>query len=236
MRTARAIALLALALPLTHAALPADGPNQRSPKQALQPFNELIGDWKGTGTPAGSRDQFWTETLSLEWQFKGTDAWLKFAFEKSRNFTGGELRYLADKDLYQLTLRPAAKEKVPLVFTGRLKNRVLTVERKDEKANETQRLVFRMLHPERFVYHCEAKKPGRALFSKVYQVGCTRMGVEFAKGDGRPECVVSGGLGTIQVSYMGQTYYVCCSGCRNEFNADPGKYVKEFNERKRKKK
>ena len=58
----------------------------------------------------------------------------------------------------------------------------------------------------------------------------------FASGDSRPECIVSGGLGTIPVMYMGQTYYVCCSGCRTEFNADPAKYVREYNEKKAKKK
>jgi YHS domain-containing protein len=24
---------------------------------------------------------------------------------------------------------------------------------------------------------------------------------------------------------MGKTYYVCCSGCRDEFNANPQKYI-----------
>jgi YHS domain-containing protein len=37
---------------------------------------------------------------------------------------------------------------------------------------------------------------------------------------------VTGGLGTIAVSYKGQTYYVCCGGCKDAFEADPEKYVK----------
>jgi hypothetical protein len=74
------------------------------------------------------------------------------------------------------------------------------------------------------------------IYRQAYRVGCTRLGVQFASGDGRPECIVSGGLGTIPVMYMGQTYYVCCSGCRTEFNADPAKYVREYNEKKAKKK
>ena len=55
-------------------------------------------------------------------------------------------------------------------------------------------------------------------------------------GDGKPECIVSGGAGTMAVSYMGKTYYVCCSGCRSEFNESPAKYVKEYEEKKAKKK
>jgi YHS domain-containing protein len=34
--------------------------------------------------------------------------------------------------------------------------------------------------------------------------------------------------------YMGKTYYFCCSGCRDEFNASPAKYVKEYEEKQAK--
>ena len=37
------------------------------------------------------------------------------------------------------------------------------------------------------------------------------------------------------VSYKGQTYYVCCSGCRDAFHEDPERYIKEYNARKKKK-
>jgi hypothetical protein len=220
------------------ALLAGDTPTKRDPREAFQPFNDLIGSWKGTGVPAGpgGRDRFWTETLRWGWRFKGGDAWLAVSFDKSQNFTGGELRYLPDKSLYQLTLHTPAKDKGPLTFTGRLKDRTLTLESKDDKTGETQKLIFRLLHPERFLYSAEVKRAGKSFYTKLYQVGATREGVAFAKGDGRPECIVSGGLGTIPVMYMGQTYYVCCSGCRTEFNADPGKYVREYNEKKAKKK
>jgi YHS domain-containing protein len=45
---------------------------------------------------------------------------------------------------------------------------------------------------------------------------------------------VTGGLGTSTVSFGGKTYYVCCSGCRDEFNANPKKYVDEFEKNKKK--
>jgi YHS domain-containing protein len=37
---------------------------------------------------------------------------------------------------------------------------------------------------------------------------------------------VSGGAANIAVSYKGKTYYVCCTGCKDEFNANPEKYTK----------
>jgi len=64
---------------------------------------------------------------------------------------------------------------------------------------------------------------------------CNKEGVPFVAGDGKPECIVSGGAGTIAVTFQGQTYYVCCSGCRAEFNETPEKYIKEFQAKKNKK-
>ena len=49
-------------------------------------------------------------------------------------------------------------------------------------------------------------------------------------------CVVTGGLGKIAVAYKGQTYYVCCSGCKDAFEENPEKILKEFEARKAKKK
>jgi YHS domain-containing protein len=37
----------------------------------------------------------------------------------------------------------------------------------------------------------------------------------------------------MQVSYMGQTYYVCCSGCRDAFNENPAKIIAEYKARKK---
>jgi hypothetical protein len=209
-------------------ALLADTPARRSPREALQPFNDLIGSWRGTGTPAGTREEqqrgFWTETLAWEWQFKGTDAWLKLAFDKGKYFTAGELRHVPDRDEFTLKLHSTTKE--TLDFSGRLEDRNLILDR--EAKGETQRVVVTLLHANRFLYRYEVRPAGKTLFTRKYQVGATKEGVAFASGDGRPECIVSGGLGTMPVTYQGMTYYVCCSGCRTEFLEDPAKYVKEF--------
>jgi hypothetical protein len=204
----------------------------RSAKDALQVFNDLIGSWRGTGTPVGDREAqrkgFWTETLTWQWQFKGQDAWLKVAFEKSRNFTGGELRYQPEQDTFALSLQTPAKETV--TFTGPFKKKVLTLERQVNE--ETQRLVFTLLHDNRFLYRYEVRPAGKTVFAKQYGVGATKEGVPFAGGDGKPVCIVSGGLGTTAVQHMGKTYYVCCSGCRDEFRENPEKYIKEHEEKK----
>ena len=66
-------------------------------------------------------------------------------------------------------------------------------------------------------------------------MGATREGESLAGAakSNAPECVVSGGLGTMKVMHKGETYYVCCSGCLEAFKDDPEKYIKEFKEKKK---
>ena len=208
-----------------------------SQRDALKGLNVLIGEWKGTGQPEGSLREkqagFWTEGISWSWHFKGDDAWLSVAFDQGKHFKTGELRFVPDKKLFRLSLKTSADGEQ--VFEGKLDDKTLTLERDDPAAKEKQRLVFKLFHDNRFVYRFEKKRAGRASFAKVYEVGATRKGVAFAAGDATPECIVSGGKGTMTVSFKGQTYYVCCSGCRDAFQDNPEKYIKEFNEKKAKK-
>ena len=71
------------------------------PRDAFQPLNPLIGSWKGTGYPDGTREErqkgFWTETIAWEWRFDKADARLTAAFDKGKHFTRWELRYLPEK-------------------------------------------------------------------------------------------------------------------------------------------
>lgn len=233
--TALAFAVF-LTLPVSQ---PPETGKPTSPKEALQPFNVLVGSWKGTGMPEGTREEraagLWTETITWGWKFKGEDAWLTAAFEKGKYFTSGELRYLPEKQTYQLTL--TTPEKNTLVFAGQLKDNVLTLTRTDPGAKDEERLVFSLLHNNRHLYRFETRPAGSAVgFTKKYQVGATKEGVDFANVPKGPECIVSGGLGTIRVTHQGKDYWVCCSGCRDEFKADPEKYIKEAEKRAKEKK
>jgi YHS domain-containing protein len=212
-------------------------PAEKTPREALKAFNLLIGAWRATGTPEGTREEkqrgFWTESVNWEWQFKGDDAWLRFTADKGKYFVGGELRYLPAKDWFQLTLQ--TPDRASLTFAGPFKDHILTLQRLDDKTSETQRIVMSLLHDNRYVYRYEVKAKDRPLFARKYEVGVTKEGEAFAgRGDAHPECVVSGGKGTIKVVYKDQTYYVCCSGCRSAFKEDPEKYIKEFEEQKAK--
>jgi hypothetical protein len=205
-------------------------------KDALQPFNALVGSWKGSGAPEGTRDEraagAWTENIEWVWRFKGSDAWLEATLVKGKHFSKGELRYtpLVDKKSaeprYTLTL--TAPDKSTSRFVGALKEKVLTLDRTDGPADEQQRFVINLLHHNRYLYRFESRPAGTTVaFNRKFQVGATKEGVPFADVPKGPECIVSGGLGTIKVTYKGKDYWVCCTGCRDEFKADPEKYLKE---------
>ncbi len=213
-------------------------PAKKAPKEALRAFQDLIGSWKGTGLPYGSRAErdkgMWQEKIAWQWQFKGGDAWLRADLDRGKHFTRLELRYLPAGDSYRLEALTADKQKV--AFEGKLDKRRLTLDRHDPKTKQTHRLVFSLLHSNRYLYRYDLRQAEQTVFSQVYQVGCTKQGVPFAVEDRGPECIVSGGLGTMPVMYKGKTYYVCCTGCRDAFKDEPEKYIKEYEAARKKKK
>jgi hypothetical protein len=203
-----------------------------SPKEALQALNPYIGIWKGNGTSEKNSSEIWKESASWGWRFKGKDVWLTIDLENGKHFKKGEMRYLPDKGLYQLTLVDAAGKS--RVFEGAIKNTRLKLERKDKEKQETQQLqMYTAGGGVRFIYEYAVKPPNRTLFAKEFQVAMTREGETFGAGAKKAECVVTGGLGTMAVTYKGMTYYVCCSGCRDAFNEDPEKILKEYKARKK---
>lgn len=231
-----------LALAATLSLLSAGTTPPKSARAGLRPFNDLIGSWRCTGQPSGSFEEqqrnFWTETLAVEWQFKGKDAWLKLDFSQDKQsakgelrFVKGELRYRPMTDDFALTLVTPKKESH--VYTGKLNQRQLLLERREGEL--IHRLNFSLLHPNRFTYGYSTRPVAKSLITARWKVGATKEGASFATGDGSPECVVTGGKGTMAVTFQGKTYYVCCGGCRSEFNESPQKYIDEYNAKKAKK-
>ncbi len=227
-----------------HVASADDKPPKPTPREALKPFNDLIGGWKATGEPEGTPQEkqrgFWKETVNWGWKFKGDDAWIVLSIKDGKHFKSGELRYLPDKERYQLSMnaKDAKAGDKPLVFEGELTNkgRSLVVERTDDKTKQSQRITINLVGDIRFVYLFEHKPPTRKQFIRDYMVAATKEGESFGPAEKKPECVVTGGLGTSTVMHKGVTYYLCCTGCRDAFLENPEKFIKEFMDRKAKEK
>lgn len=206
-------------------------------KEALAPFNELVGSWRGSGSPnlnnaAERRKGSWSETLTWTWQLKGEPR-LLLDFKDGKRFRSGVLRWRpAEKDFeLELTAADGAKHR----FTGKLESQQLNLAATDAAKGEDQRLVFHWLHGSRLLYRLETKAQDERSFTKRFQVGATKEGAEFAKASG-DECVVTGGAAAIRVTYQGKTYYVCCTGCKEAFEENPEQVLREYAERKAKEK
>jgi hypothetical protein len=220
-------------LPMADAGKKSKGDDATDPKEALQALQDFIGAWKGNAD--GKKLGFWSEKSNWSWRFKGKDTWMTFEVENSKLLKGGEVRYLPDKSKYQVTLIDKAGKKA--VYEGELKRNLLTVERINPDTNDTEQIRMSAISSgDRLIYSKWVKPDGRTQFFEQLKVGYTREGVTFGveAGGKKPVCVVTGGLGTIQVSHMGQTYYVCCTGCRDAFNESPAKIIAEFMKKKKK--
>jgi hypothetical protein len=229
------LGLMACAAPVL-AAPPTD---KEKTKEALLALQEFIGDWKGNGGPDKPKpaptDPIWSEKMAWTWRFKGDDVWIAFDVKDGKLLKGGEVRYLLDKKKYQITT--VDKDDKKLVYQGEYdtdKN-ILTVERVDPDSKETQRLEMNTAaEGVRLIYRVSHKKDGTTVYIKDYLVAATKEGESLGAKEKKNECVVSGGLGTMTVTFKGETFYVCCSGCKDAFNENPEKYIAEFKAKKKK--
>jgi hypothetical protein len=209
--------------------------DQVKQKEALRELQEFIGGWKGAGQTKvrpGPRDPFWEETVKWMWKFKGDDCWLVIDFVGGRFMKSGEVRYLPAKKKYQLS-GTSLDTKEKLVFEGTLNDEKLVFERTDPKTKDVQRIRMNTAAEGiRFIYQVDQRTG--TIWKLQYMVAANRegksLGGKKVKG---PECVVSGGLGTTTVTYNGETFYVCCSGCAEAFKENPKKYVDEFKKKKK---
>ena len=229
-----ALPFLMLMLCLVWPAAAADTRENSDAKDALKELQEFIGGWKGNGgpdKPRPVRDPVWNENINWSWRFKGDDAWMALNIKDGKLFKSGELRYLPEKKLYRLTATDKSDKK--LVFEGKIESNVLKLERLNPDTKATEQITMNTAaEGDRFIYHFAHKNKGTTIWRKDYLIACTREGVSLGKVNKKNECVVSGGLGTIAISYKGETYYVCCSGCAEAFKENPEKYINEFKAKK----
>ncbi|GIW79882.1 MAG: hypothetical protein KatS3mg105_1689 [Gemmatales bacterium] len=218
-----------------HPLFAADAKKKAVLKAGLQKLNPFIGDFKGPGGPDKPRfdpREGWSEKVVWSWKFKGDDCWLTLKFFDSKLYKEGEIRYLPESEKYKMILTDLKGNK--LEFVGELDEDYLTFLHTAPNGDVVRIQMNMAGEGARFIYRQARKQAKRTIFRKEYLVALTRLGESFASGKKKPECVVTGGVGTSTVTYKGKTYYVCCSGCRDAFNENPEQIIKEYLERKKK--
>lgn len=230
-RLALLLALVAAGLYLTKAQAADD--KTAASKEQLAKVQKLVGQWRGVGQPQrGSTKDSWVEEADWAWEF-GEKISLTAKFPKAKYFSGLRLVSTPKAGTYALFATRTDNGK-DVVYHGSLddEERLVLEARDEEAAGIPSRISFRFVAGgDRLLMLLERKDIANR-FVRVAEVGYTRRGSGFGKGASQPECVVTGGLGTIEVSHEGKTYYVCCTGCQAYFNENPAEVLAEYKARK----
>ncbi|WP_406699510.1 YHS domain-containing protein [Singulisphaera sp. Ch08] len=212
-------------------AVAADSPEREIPAPFV-PFEHMIGSWKGTAVPFANRLKGWSETHMWAWRFsKGQPVGMSLEFTGDKSLAKAQLSYVDDAKQYRL--EGTDPEGKAIVFVGAMDKagRALVLGRVGSAGQGKDRITIRPnTNLIRYTMDFEHQETGAPQYAKVIEVGLTKAGVSFAAGGESadlPKCILTGGASTMSVTYQGKSYPICCSGCRDEFNEDPEKYVKK---------
>jgi YHS domain-containing protein len=203
-------------------------PGRRADQEALKAYAPLVGSWRGVGQVQRGRARgAWMESADWAWKLTTDSAGLEFTVKKGKYLKAGVLR--AGKAPGTFVLKATLADGTSRTFAGAAGDRKRLVLTADAKApaGGVRRVSITPLHDTRLLVLLKAEDPERHTFSRLGEVGYSREGVAFAAVESYPLCVVTEGRGTIQVSYKGKTYWVCCTGCRDQFKDDPESVLAE---------
>lgn len=200
---------------------------------ALKPYQDFVGQWRGVGQPKrGSTKGAWQEKTDVLWQLTGKETGLVWNATGSSLWKSARLAPGEKPDEFQLFVTLPDDQK--RTYTGKPDGDRLIFETAADDAGEVHRLTISRLGDNRLVWLFEKRTAQQSFSQRVAEIAFQREGTRLAVKDGSgPECVVTGGLGTIPVTYQGKTYYVCCTGCRDVFNDDPAGTIAAWEERRK---
>lgn len=233
---ARLAALWAAVFCIMVSVAAAGGERVAADKVLLSRLQEFVGSWRGVGQPRrGSTQGAWTETTDWAWKFADGRASLVFESPKGKYYRSGTLLPGDIKNSFELVAR-RSDESGEDRFTGRVDDQdqlvLLAAEAGEGPTDGVARITIHTVADGDRLLILYEKRAGADRHVRLAEVGYTRVGISFAKGSGEPECVVTGGVGTIAVEHRGKKYYVCCTGCRDLFNDDPEAVLADYRERK----
>lgn len=211
-------------------------PPDEAAVSALQPAQGLVGEWRGVGQPKrGVSQGAWIESAAWEWEFEGEKPTLAMQVVDGKHWSAAKLT-APDQGSADFALEVTLPDGSQLDFTGQPdESGVWTFRSAKASAAQPSRITLKFVASgARMVVLLEGRANDR--YFRIAEIGYTRRGATFAAGDGHPECIVTGGYGSIAVEHEGRTYYVCCTGCQELFESDPQRVIAEYQERQAAKK
>lgn len=234
---------LSMAIILGIQAVRADDSVGRDIPPAFAPLEYLVGKWNGQALPKDTAQSFrgWPESHTWAWIFlKGKPTGMSVAIRGGKVLAEGKLTFDPGRKRYRLEGTAPKLGGSPIAFEGAFdpSGKMLVLDQiapgrrgATDVGSGTIRLSFR---PNsnfiRYTMWVDRKDVGSVQFHRATEVGLTKEGESLAGGStasDRPRCIVTGGAATMTLTYQGRTFPICCSGCRDEFNENPEKYLKK---------
>ena len=213
---------------------PGAGAQLDADKKTLAIFQLYVGSWKGSGTTkGGAAKEAWGEEAEWRWEFKDGRAALFCSSPNGKYFSSGKLEPAekAGQFLYSATLPDGKAQERYRGGVNKAGDLELTAE-KPADARPSRITIGTVAKGKRLLVLYQRQDAGATAYRPLAEVGLTRQGSGFGKDQNARECVITGGEGSIAVTYKGQTYYVCCSGCKSTFLDDPEKELTAYRQRK----
>ncbi len=220
-----------------------DDADSRDIPAPFAPLEYLVGRWNGHGIPKDNpAKQFrgWDEKHTWAWMFaQGKPVGLSLTVSGGKVLASAQLTYDAARKLYHLeATQPAPLGKIAFEGTLDKSGKYLVLDHivagtKSGKSPGKMRLsIWPNANFIRYSMAHEIQETGSTQFTRLMEIGLTRdgesLGAGAASSTSEPaKCIVTGGAASTTVSYQGRTFPVCCSGCRDQFNDNPEKYLKK---------
>lgn len=219
---------------------------------ALQPFQVLLGDWRWNTRKLFGNFAKAAEDMKWVWDFQSDPnrPALKGTSDANPYFQKVWLTWLPDDEKFQLTGKTPDGE-ARVLQGAYVENGEPKEESDGKKLQHTYKLQLTQVTPaegeqwqvtltqvdnNQYRMDLTRRPPTGKQFGPLDSVHHQRFGTSFAVADSDnpgPKCIISGGLGTIQVEYKGKSYPVCCSGCAAAFKDDPEKWLAKFAEKQK---
>lgn len=219
----------------TTARVPASSSSRAAIQKALSPFNSLIGGWRGSGqVRRGSIRGAWRETGTFVWKFSGGKTGIEYQIKDGKHLHHGLVSW--DPEKKEFTMDAILPDEKKQSYRGTFEKKALILVSEPDDDEMISRITLRQLNDKRMLVLYEKRRADQSFYARVGEVGYTREGTRLASSDSSgPECIVTGGAGTIKVTHKNKTYYVCCTGCRDAFNDDPEAILADYRAKLREK-